>query len=132
MLLFAQFSTSQLFLVGLFVTSGLMLYQAQRRWQRVAPARPSGRFAEASRRWHEPHASQAPAEVKKWQVETHELAREVTARIDSKMAALEHLMRAAHRETLRLEATIAQARAAGLLPEATEPSVEAMPGTPPR
>jgi hypothetical protein len=115
--LLAQFSASQLFLVGLLVTSGLMLYHAQRRWQRVAPARPTGRFAEAAQRWQRPHPAQTPADVKQWEVQTHELAREVIARMDSKMAALEHLMRAAHQETLRLEAAIADARAAGLREE---------------
>jgi hypothetical protein len=115
--LLAQISTSQMFLAGLFVASGLMLYHAQRRWQRVVPARPSGRFAEAAQRWQRQHLAQAPAEVKQWEVQTHELAREVTARLDSKMAALEHLMRAAHQESLRLETAIATARAASLLPE---------------
>jgi hypothetical protein len=107
--LFAELSASHLSLAGLLATSMLMLIHTRRRWQQAAQHRPPDKTPAARQRWDKPHTAFSPAEMRQWEVQIHEFAREVTARIDSKMAALEHLMRSAHHETLRLEAAIAKA-----------------------
>ena len=114
--LLAQLSTSHLFTAGLLATSALILFQTNRRWQRAASSKSSTRSPEPRRKSHEVK----PVETGTWEVQMHEYARDVTARIDSKMAALEHLMRAAHLETERLESAIARAEAAGVLEAAEE------------
>jgi hypothetical protein len=113
--LMAQLSSPQLFLLALFATSGLMLYHAHRRWQRVAAALPKGRCADLGER-RPRGSSPGVLRVNQSEVHAHELARETSAQIDSKLTALEHLMRAAQQETQRLEAAIAKARATGLPP----------------
>jgi hypothetical protein len=108
--LFAELSTSQLFLVGLLATSMFMLFHTRRRWQQTAQRRPVEKSSTTSQRWDKSHTAASPADVREWEIEVHEFARDVSARIDSKLAALEHLMRAAHHETLRLEAAIARSQ----------------------
>jgi hypothetical protein len=45
----------------------------------------------------------APAEALKWEIRLHDLGREITARIDRKLAALQALTRVAHEAAERLE-----------------------------
>lgn len=52
----------------------------------------------------------APRDIARWQVEMHDLARDLTAQLDSKMAALQHLVQQAGQESERLERALAQAR----------------------
>lgn len=115
--LLAQFSPSPLFLAGLFATSALILFQTQRRWRRFLHSKPMSKYNPTDDRCAKPAPSTAPPNIKQWELQMHDLARETLARIDSKMAALEHLIRAAHHESLRLEAAISQARAAGIAAE---------------
>lgn len=57
-----------------------------------------------------PHAynPQAAAELGGWEVRMHELARELSAELDSKMGALQHLIRLADERLARLDAAAAQ------------------------
>ncbi len=107
MQLYAQFSPPHLFLLGLLATSALILFQTQRRLQRTATHRHVPKPKGASR-------ESATLDAAQREVQLHDYSREVCARVDSKMAALEHLLRAAHEERLRLEAAIAQAHALDL------------------
>jgi hypothetical protein len=52
-------------------------------------------------------AAAPPVETGAWEVQMHELARELSARLDSKMRALEQLTREADRAAARLEAALA-------------------------
>lgn len=52
----------------------------------------------------------APKDVARWQVEMHDLTRDLSAQLDSKMGALQHLIRQASEETERLERAIAKAK----------------------
>ena len=54
----------------------------------------------------------APAEVQRWEVGMHETARDLSARLDSKMIALEHLIRTADERAARLEELLAKIEAA--------------------
>ncbi len=108
--LFAELSTQHLFLIGLLATSMFMLFHTRRRWQQSTERRPVEKLLPASQRWDKPHTAALPGDAREWEVQMHEFARDLSARIDSKMAALEHLMRAAHHETLRLEAALARSQ----------------------
>jgi hypothetical protein len=52
----------------------------------------------------------APADLSRWEVEIHETARDLSARLDSKMSALEALVAEADRAAARLEAALDEAR----------------------
>lgn len=45
----------------------------------------------------------APREFRQWEVEMHEIARELSGQLDSKIVMLEHLIRTARQESARLE-----------------------------
>lgn len=55
----------------------------------------------------------APPEVVRWQVEMHETARDLKAELDSKMLALQSLIRLASEERMKLEAAIEAAERTG-------------------
>jgi hypothetical protein len=55
----------------------------------------------------------APGEIIRYQVQLHEMARELTARIDSKMLALQHLEREADLRIDRLETLLARLASIG-------------------
>ncbi len=52
----------------------------------------------------------APKDVSRWQVEMHDLARDLSAQMDSKMSALQHLIRQAADESERLERALNEAK----------------------
>ena len=120
---------------------GFLLLRTQRYFARQAgsgfPVQAPQPQREASLQ-REPLAGSAAS----WEVEMHELARELSGRLDSKMGALEQLIRDADRAAARLEAalraTAVQARpsdeappssqAEALLPGRAGPSAQAEPG----
>jgi hypothetical protein len=58
----------------------------------------------------------APPELLRWQVEMHETARHLKAELDSKMSALQAIIRIASEETARLETAISRAEQLGISP----------------
>jgi hypothetical protein len=56
----------------------------------------------------------APPELLRWQVEMHETARHLKAELDSKMSALQAIIRIANEESTRLEAAISRAERLGI------------------
>ena len=52
------------------------------------------------------HNFDAPAEVLRWEVHMHETTRDLSAQLDSKMLALQHLIKEADRAADRLEQDI--------------------------
>ena len=52
----------------------------------------------------------APPDILRWQVEMQDTARDLKAELDSKMAALGHLVRSAETAVQRLEETIARTK----------------------
>ncbi len=65
-----------------------------------------------------------PPDAMKWEVQIHETARDLSAQIDSKMAALGHLIREADRASARLE-TALEAAAKHVLPPTQAESLQA-------
>lgn len=56
----------------------------------------------------------APDAYRQWEVELHELGREVQARIDNKLSLLQMLIQQASAESERLERLLAEAEKSGL------------------
>jgi len=123
--LFARIEFSTLFaLIALTMTIGWLLWRSHRYLARQEkgwspPARTSRR---------QPHAKgpplDAPDDVIRWEVQMHETARDLSGQLDSKMAALAHLIGEADRAAGRLEAALASAPGA---PDQS-PAAEALTG----
>jgi hypothetical protein len=89
---------------------GMMLLRVQRHYGRHPSSNSPASPSPAPR--HPSPAPRAPAarELGEWEVHMHDFAREMSGQLDSKMAALEHLIREANRAAARLESALAAAR----------------------
>lgn len=105
-----------LFMFGLLMTAGTLLWRAQRQAKKANLAKTAA--VEGCR--PDPLTTkshlQAPREFQRWQVEMHDLARELSGQLDSKLGLLQHLVREADRQSARLEAVIARAESLGVTP----------------
>lgn len=109
--LVAQTNTSSLvFLAALMLVIGFLLLRSRRYfarqvrqdadWMPTAPGSPAS--GQRPGRLPEP-----PDELARWEVQMHDLARTLSGQLDSKMSALEHLIREADRAAGRLETALA-------------------------
>lgn len=97
------------------LTLFLRLYRYQSRQKRVrSTSRHDGPVTTNSRSYQ----AEAPDSLVRWEVQMHDLARDLKAEIDSKMIALGHLVRDADRAAERLEKALASA------PPLNDPSAE--------
>jgi hypothetical protein len=107
--------TTILFLAGLVLTCGVLLFRTHRQLgSRPKTEIPSP--ATFSRPMAQPtsaHRLDAPAELRRWEVETHDLARDLQAQLDSKITILQHLVRDAQQQADRLETALARADQVG-------------------
>ena len=103
---FAEMTTEQLvFLGGLIILVGILLIRSRRYFARKA--RQSALLLRQRHRFRTPgHHHEKPSEMQRWEVEMHEMARELSARLDSKMVVLEQLIRDADAATARLQAAL--------------------------
>lgn len=86
-----------LFLIGLAMACAILLMRSQRRIRQTART-PNSVTAPT------PNPQlKAAAEFDRWEVQMHETAREITARIDSKLSLLEQLIRDADDRIARLQ-----------------------------
>ena len=107
MTLFTQSGTATLaVLVTLALVIGWVLFRTHRAFSRQ---RSNSTLVQTPRpqRTDPGHHLDAPPEVLRWEVEMHETARELSAQLDSKMGALQALIREADRAAARLEAAVA-------------------------
>ena len=101
----ADMMSLSMFILGL----GLMIVILMRRWHRYYGPRRRRRneapLERASLESKRPlrSLSDAPTDVLRWQVELHETARDLKAELDSKIIALQVLIRMARQEAERLE-----------------------------
>jgi hypothetical protein len=115
MCLLADIMSWTMFLVGL----GLLIAILLRRWHRYYGPRRRRRETPVLERTARPDAtnprslSNAPPDVLRWQVEMHETARDLKAELDTKMTALQVLIRMAQQESERLERLIESVNAPG-------------------
>lgn len=119
--------TTILFLGGLALTCGVLLFRTHRqlsarsRTELSSPAnwsRPKSDTAQG-------HRLDAPHELRRWEVEMHELARDLNAQLDTKIGILQELVRQAAAQAERLEAAIAAA--APLERSGKAPAIESTP-----
>lgn len=119
--------TTVLFLAGLGLTCGFLLFRTHRQLNARPKAKPSPPAT-----WSKPqpppaptaHHLGAPAEVRRWEAELHELTRELRGQLDTKIALLEHLIRDAGQHAARLEAALERAttlRTDGAVPATAGP-----------
>jgi hypothetical protein len=111
MWLLADNTTSALFIAGALLIALVLLRRTSkslagdRSRQRFAPSEQSSP-AEPARAAHN---LDAPGSLARWEVEMHELARDLSAQLDSKMRVLQELLRASEEERARLEAALQRA-----------------------
>jgi hypothetical protein len=112
--LFAEAYAGQvLFLLGLAVLMTMLLLRSRRRLRQTgreaaepAPAVSLGRGASPPHRTAAPLPISAPRQLEQWQVEMHDLARDLTAALQTRTSALAELVRQADQVAARLEAAL--------------------------
>jgi hypothetical protein len=112
MLLLAQIEfTTLLFLAGLVLVCGVLLFRTHRQLSgRPRTALPSpATFSQSRPRPAPAHDLDAPRNVRKWEVEMHDFARELQGQLDSKIVIFEQILRDAKQQADRLEAAIRRA-----------------------
>jgi len=107
--------TTILFLAGLVLTCGVLLFRTHRQLGgRSKTELPSpATFSQPKPPTIAAHHLDAPRDLQRWEVELHDQARELQAQIDSKITILEHLIRDARQQADRLEAAIERAAELG-------------------
>lgn len=90
----------------LLAVSGLLLLRTQRYFARQARSGPPSGDSEPRRPTRPVREGPLADAAGNWEVQMHELARDLSGRLDSKMGALEHLIRDADRAAARLEAAL--------------------------
>jgi hypothetical protein len=110
----ADGNLSNWLLLGGVLAIAAVILRAQWRGRRreARQTLPSERMGRADAPHPRPHLP--PEELSRWQVEMHDLARELSGRLDSKLALLEGLLREAREESARLERLLDEARRAGV------------------
>lgn len=121
--------------LGMLLLIAILLRRTYRRYGRHGRRRASSKPAQVSSpRPRQTPLRDAPPEILQWQVEMQEIARDVKAELDTKMIALQTLVRVAQQEIHQLESAIARAedqRLDGrLLPRSHQPPQPShLPGT---
>ncbi len=118
-LLASSYTAQGMFAAGMLILT-IMLLRRLRRYQRrnkQQARRPSGG---KRRKLEEARAAtpllDAPPELLRWQVDMHETARDLKAELDSKMGALQAIIRIANEASTRLQAVITRAEQLGISP----------------
>ncbi len=110
---FAEITATQgVFLAGLGLAIFILLSRSRRyfRGKATSLTKTPGRLSAAGAAQKPPaHWHDAPDEMRRWQIEMHELARDYSARIDTKIAALQALLIDADQVAARLESLLDQA-----------------------
>lgn len=109
--LLAEINANTIFLVGLLLVVGFMLRNSRKRRNagKLPPVSEWGKAPETATR--SPRRS-TPDDIARWEVQMHDLARDLTGQLDSKIAILQILLRDAHQQIARLEAATAPGRSA--------------------
>lgn len=115
--LLAEINANTIFLVGLLLVVGFMLRNARKRRSgtKLPPVSEWGKAVEPAAR--DPRRA-LPDDVARWEVRMHDLARDLTGQLDSKIAILQILLRDAHQQIARLESATAPGRSARRSPAA--------------
>ena len=113
MWLVASITSWAMFSLGMILMIAILLRRSFR-YQRRANSQTPRTVAMRREPSREKPLLDAPPEILRWQVEMHETARDLKGELDSKMGALQALVRIAQEESERLEAAIDRAERLGL------------------
>lgn len=111
--LFESLGSSTALLAALIAVTGIVVWRTYRRLgRRPNDAQPIAR----QQRKPDSHPARhvdTPAALARWEVKMREIERDVSARLDTKMAALEQLVIAADAATARLDTALGKSELAG-------------------
>lgn len=111
-------TNSGLFIFALIWTISFLLLRTVR-WRRSQATASSPRRATVAKTaGAAPVVPDPPESVRQWEIQFHELARDLSAQIDTKLGLLDQLLRATESERARLERVVDEARQLGLGPAA--------------
>lgn len=120
----AEILPNVMFFAGLLLVAGFLL-----RWTRWRQRRPrSDPFAEAKSSARGERPTMPPATLGPWEVQMHELARDLSAQLDTKILIVDQILRRAEEQTARLESAIN--RAAQVLDATVNTGTPAAPDNP--
>jgi hypothetical protein len=109
MFLIAETGSGTLFLLAVVaLTASMLLLRTHRQVSKTAVHHPGQK--KAAKPALAPRPASATVEYQRWEVRMHEVARELSAKLDCKISALEQLVREAHEQTLRLDQALAPTR----------------------
>jgi hypothetical protein len=108
----AQITTQQWIMYSAMLGLMGLFYYRVLRTPRTQPYTPRRSFASLDHEEKNPtvKSTAMPVEMMRWEVEMHDTARELKAELDTKMVALQTLIRSAREEQQRLAKLIATAR----------------------
>lgn len=112
------------FLVGLALTSALLLLRTQRQIRKTNAA-PAAKRGAAARPPAAPATGAGQNSHARWEVQMHELARDLSGQLDSKISVLQHLLAQAESQSARLESLLARAQRLAQMAAAEPPSTSA-------
>lgn len=118
---------SNLFIAGLAFVALVLLFRSRRYLKMDRPS-----YANPALQERPPQPASGgdiPAHYQRWETMMHQTARDLSGQLDSKMSALQSLVREAHSAAARLEAALAAAQR--VPPAAEPPSPTAPPATSP-
>ena len=103
-LLLAEINATTIFLLGLLLVVGFILRGSRKRRSssRLQPVAQWGKSPEAA----EKTRRGPPDDLARWEVQMHDLARDLSGQLDSKIAILQILIRDAQQQADRLEAAL--------------------------
>ncbi len=90
--------------IGILLRRSRKYYSTFAKWQRDRRAAPPVKESYRA----PPTNLEKPVSMQRWEIEMHEHTREMSAILDSKMIALQHLVHDAEAAAARLEATVAR------------------------
>jgi len=112
MSLFAQTGILQIFfLIALALVIAILLLRSHRHFSRRSYEQPTIVRTPRPQPSEQAHHLDSPDELGRWEVQMHDIARDLSAQLDSKMSALQHLVQEADRASARLEAALRAAAA---------------------
>jgi hypothetical protein len=100
-------AANAVFLAGVALACAVLLFRSQRRIRQQRGSQAAAPPAWSPRgpsQLAAPNRLDGPLELERFEVQMHDMAREVTARIDNKIGILEHLIRDADARIARLQA----------------------------
>jgi len=122
-----EIGTAQsIFLIGLALLIVILLVRSRRYFRQVTQYQVPRPDAPPALR-QAPQSAMPPRDFEQWEVAMHDLARDLSGQLDSKIRVLELLIREADKTAVRLETALARTRSGG---EPTRESVRPAPAPP--